>query len=80
MQPTRWPGRAELLFDLRLSDPNRRFEFKKRRQLFIRPHKETLSVAAMRVGNPERWPLESIAETWPQLHPASARPVTAEKH
>jgi hypothetical protein len=29
--------------------PNRRFKFHKRRQLFIRTHNETLSVAAMRV-------------------------------
>jgi hypothetical protein len=27
---------------------NRRFEFQKRRQLFIGPHNETLSIAAMR--------------------------------
>jgi hypothetical protein len=39
MQPTRWPG------------ANRRFEFDKRSQLFIRVHNETLSVAAMRVSN-----------------------------
>jgi hypothetical protein len=31
---------------------NRRFEFHKRRQLFIRTHNETPSVAAMRVSNP----------------------------
>jgi hypothetical protein len=30
---------------------NRRFEFHKSGQLFIRVHNETLSVAAMRVGN-----------------------------
>jgi hypothetical protein len=30
------------------------FQFQKRSQLFIRAHNETLSVAAMRVSNPER--------------------------
>jgi hypothetical protein len=35
---------------------NHRFEFDKRRQFFIRTHKETLSVA-MRVSNPDRSPL-----------------------
>jgi hypothetical protein len=33
-----------------------RFKFNKRRRLFIRVHNETLSVAAMRVSNPERSP------------------------
>jgi hypothetical protein len=38
-------------------DPrNRRFEFQKRSQLFIRVHNETLSVAAMCVSNPDRSP------------------------
>jgi hypothetical protein len=32
---------------------NRRFEFQKRRQYFIRTHNETFSVAAMRVHNPD---------------------------
>ena len=36
---------------------NRRFEFQKRRQLFIRTHNETLSVVAMRVSNPDRSPV-----------------------
>jgi hypothetical protein len=31
----------------------RRFKFKKRRQLFIRSHNKTLSVAAVRVSNPD---------------------------
>ena len=35
---------------------DRRFEFHKRRQLFIRAHNETLAVAAMCVCNPDRWP------------------------
>ncbi len=30
---------------------------KKRRELFIRTHNETLSVAAMCVGNPDRAPV-----------------------
>jgi hypothetical protein len=36
---------------------DRRFEFHKRRQLFIRAHNETLAVAAMCVCNPDRWPV-----------------------
>jgi hypothetical protein len=31
---------------------SRPFDFQKRHQLFIRTHNETLSVAAMRVSNP----------------------------
>jgi len=37
---------------------------------FIRPHSETLSIAAMCVCNPDRSPLEPIVETHPQLQPA----------
>jgi hypothetical protein len=33
---------------------NRHFEFQKRSRLFIRTHNETLSVAAVRVSNPDR--------------------------
>jgi hypothetical protein len=40
-----------------LHESNRRFEFYKRRQLFIRSHNETLSVIAMRVCNPDRSPV-----------------------
>jgi hypothetical protein len=36
---------------------DRRFEFLKRSQLFIRTHNETLSVTAMRVNNPDRSPV-----------------------
>jgi hypothetical protein len=36
---------------------NRRFEFQKSSQLFIRVHDETLSVAAMRVSNPDCSPV-----------------------
>ncbi len=36
---------------------NRRFEFQERSQLLIRAHNETLSVAAMRINNPNRSPL-----------------------
>jgi len=32
---------------------NRRFQFKKRRQLFFGAHNETLPAVAMRVGNPD---------------------------
>ena len=35
---------------------NRRFEFHKRSQPFLRVHNETLSVAAIRVCNPDRYP------------------------
>jgi hypothetical protein len=34
-----------------LNESNRRFEFNKRSQLFIRTHNETLSVAAMQQNN-----------------------------
>jgi len=33
---------------------NRRFQFQKRSQLFIRPHNVMLSVAAMCISNPDR--------------------------
>jgi hypothetical protein len=64
---------------------NRRFQFKKRRQLFIRSHDETLSVAAMRVSNPDRSPArihawntaptptglaEIVSDDFPVLHAA----------
>ena len=54
---------AMIRSDLRTVDANRRFEFHKRSQLFIRSYNETLSVGAMRVSNPDRSPVESIAET-----------------
>src|SRR5207249_4503445 len=38
-------------------DTNRPFQFHKRRQLFISLHNKTLSIAAMRVSNPNRSPL-----------------------
>ena len=37
---------------------DRRFQFQKRRQLFIGVHNETLSVAAMRVHNPDCSPFD----------------------
>ena len=43
--------------------PNRGFKFQKRSQLFIPARNETLPVVAVRVSNPDRHPLESIAET-----------------
>jgi hypothetical protein len=46
-----------LLFDLPFSGSNRRFEFQKSSQFFIRVHKETLSVVTMRVSNPDRSPV-----------------------
>jgi len=36
---------------------NRLLQFKKRSQLFIGTHNEALSVAAMRVSNPDRLPV-----------------------
>jgi hypothetical protein len=39
------------------SGSNRRFGFHMRGQLFTRTHHETLSVAAMRVGDPDCLPL-----------------------
>jgi len=37
--------------------PNRRFQFQKRSQYFIRTHNDPLTVAAMRVSNPDRSPV-----------------------
>jgi hypothetical protein len=34
--------------------PNCRFQFQKRRQLFVRVNNETLSVVAVRISNPDR--------------------------
>jgi hypothetical protein len=39
------------------ASPNHGFKFHKRSQFFIRTHNETLSVAAMRVSNPDRSPI-----------------------
>jgi len=52
---------------------NRRFQFQKRGQLFVRTHNKTLSIAAICVSNPNRPPPESIADTQPQVHPALLR-------
>jgi hypothetical protein len=43
---------------------SRCFEFDKRCQRFIRSHNETLSVAAMRVCNPNRSPFGIACEVW----------------
>ena len=51
--------------DFRNKHSNRRLEFHKRPQLFIRTHNETLSVVAMRVCSEIVRPLESIAEPRP---------------
>ena len=45
----------------------------KRRQFFIRVHNETLTVVAVRSAIQIVRPLESIAETRPQLQPALLR-------
>jgi len=37
-----------------IARPNRRFEFHKPAEFFIRVHNKTLSVVAMRVRNPDR--------------------------
>jgi hypothetical protein len=42
---------------------NHRFEFEKRRQLFIRAHNETLSVATMCVNNPDPFARENQSLT-----------------
>jgi hypothetical protein len=59
--------RDKLLLDLRLNGPNRRFQFRKSSQLFIRTHNEALTVAAMRVSNEDCAPVAVYAETQPQL-------------
>jgi hypothetical protein len=49
--------------------PNRRFEFYKRSQFFIRRHHETLSIAAMRVNQIQIVRAsESAAETQPNFN------------
>jgi hypothetical protein len=45
------------------------FQFSKRSQQFIRTHNEPLSVAAMRIRNPDRSPVGIHRETQPQLNP-----------
>ena len=52
----------------------RPLQFHKRSQLIIRTHNEALSVATMRVCNPDCSPFAiQSAETQPQLHPALLR-------
>ena len=51
----------------------RPLQFHKRSQLFIRTHNETLSVARCASAIQIVRPLESIAETQPQLQPALLR-------
>jgi hypothetical protein len=41
--------KAPQIVNAKNRNPNRRFQFHKRSQLFIRVHNETLSVAAMRL-------------------------------
>ena len=67
----------------------RRFQFQKRRHLFIRVHNETLSVVAVRVSNEERWPVgihccnaaptptsfaELVSDDFPRLKPSPRAP------
>jgi hypothetical protein len=53
---------------------NRRFQFEKRRQRFIRAHNETLSIVAKRVSNPDCSPfaIPPLRHS-PQVHPAFLR-------
>jgi len=52
--------RAFTRWSSRLRGANRRFDFDKRRQPFIRPHNEPLTVVAMRVCNPDLSPASMI--------------------
>src|SRR5438876_11308641 len=58
-------SRIVMMLTLPISS-NRRFQFHERGQLFIGTHNETLSIAAMRVGNEDRSPPESMARTQPK--------------
>ena len=63
-----------MIYESKLTEfVNRPLQFNKRSQLFVGAHNETLSVAAMCVCNPNRSPVESIAETQPKLQPALLR-------
>ena len=48
------PENASRVFSLSVLSPHRQFQFHKRGQLFIGPHNEPLSIAAMCVSNPSR--------------------------
>jgi len=52
---------------------NRRFQFHKRSQLFIRTHNEAFSVVAVCVSNEDRSPWASTVATQPQLQPSLLR-------
>jgi hypothetical protein len=52
-----WEKSRQLVKDRKPQPSIRRFKFDKRRQLFIRVHNETLSVAAMCVRDPGRSPV-----------------------
>jgi hypothetical protein len=52
---------------------NRRFEFRKSHQLFIRTHDETVAVGACASATKIVRPPESTVETQPQLQPALLR-------
>ena len=52
-----------------LQAPSRRFQFQKRRQLFVRTHNETLPVVAMRIRNPDRSPVGVISGVRPVSTP-----------
>jgi hypothetical protein len=56
-----------------MQTPNRRFNFHKRSQLFIRVHNETLSVAAMCTGNEDRSSVAIHSCDTAQLQPALLR-------
>ena len=58
-KPRSWRAEPNGSSALSFSNMNRRFKFQKSRQLFIRTHNETLSVAAMRVCSPDSSPAEN---------------------
>jgi hypothetical protein len=55
------------------ASPNRRFEFHKRSQFFIGTHNQTLSVAAMRIGNEDCSSFAIYSCNTAQLQPALLR-------
>ena len=58
-KPRNWLAEPNGSNALSFSNMNRRFKFQKSRQLFIRTHSKTLSVAAMRVCNPDSFVREN---------------------
>jgi hypothetical protein len=68
-----WAARRDdLVLILWTDGANRRFQFNKRRQLFIRTHNETLPVVAMASATKIVRARESMVATQPQLQPVRA--------